>query len=135
VVKEVVGGPAALQKDAGTIVTTTEQTEITLKAGGTVKLVVKVQRQKGFDKRIPLEVRGLPHGVRVLDVGLNGILITESETVRTIVIFAEPWVEAMDHPIVVLARREDKNTEHAARSVLLKAELPTCLQNDVSAVW
>jgi hypothetical protein len=26
----------------------------------------------------------------------------------------------MDQPIVVLARREGKNTEHAAKSVLLK---------------
>jgi hypothetical protein len=120
VVKEAVGGQAALQKDPGDIVTTTEQDEITLKPGGTVKLVVKVQRQNGFAGRIPLDVRGLPHGVRVLDIGLNGILITETETVRTIVIFAEPWVQAMDHPIVVLARREGKNTEHAARSVLLK---------------
>jgi hypothetical protein len=120
VVKEVSGGAATLQKDAGDIVTTTEQADITLKAGGTVKLTVKVERRNGFAGRIPLDVRGLPHGVRVLDIGLNGILVTETETVRTIVIYAEPWVQPMDHPIVVLARREGKNTEHAARSVLLK---------------
>jgi len=58
--------------------------------------------------------------VRVLDIGLNGILITETETVRTIVIYAEPWVEATAHPFVVLARREGKGTEHAAKSVLLR---------------
>jgi hypothetical protein len=120
VVKEAVGGSAMLQKDAGDIVTTTEQADITVKAGSTVKLLVKVERKNGFAGRIPLDVRGLPHGVRVLDIGLNGILITETETARTVVIYAEPWVEAMDHPIVVLARREGKNTEHAARSVLLK---------------
>jgi hypothetical protein len=120
VVKQATGGPATLQKDAGDIVTTTEQADITLKAGGTVKLTVKVERRNGFAGRIPLDVRGLPHGVRVLDIGLNGILVTETETVRTIVIYAEPWVQPMDHPIVVLARREGKNTEHAARSVLLK---------------
>jgi hypothetical protein len=56
----------------------------------------------------------------VLDIGLNGILITEKETERVVVIYAEPWVQAMDHPIVVLARREGKNTEHAAQSVLLR---------------
>jgi hypothetical protein len=56
----------------------------------------------------------------VLDIGLNGILITESETTRTFVIRAEPWVEPMAHPFVVLARREGKNTEHAARSLLLR---------------
>jgi hypothetical protein len=56
----------------------------------------------------------------VLDVGLNGILITEAETTRTFVIRAEPWVEPTTHPFVVFARREGKNTEHAAKSVLLK---------------
>jgi WD40 repeat protein len=120
VIKEVTGGAAMLQKGSGDIVTATEQAEITLKSGSTVKLTVKVDRKNGFAGRIPLDVRGLPHGVRVLDIGLNGILITESETVRTIVIYAEPWVEPMDHPIVVLASREGKNTQHAAKSVLLK---------------
>jgi hypothetical protein len=65
-------------------------------------------------------VRGLPHGVRVLDIGLNGILITEKESTRTFAIYAEPWVEPMTHPFVVLARNEGKGTEYAARSVLLK---------------
>jgi hypothetical protein len=40
--------------------------------------------------------------------------------VRTIVIYAEPWVEATEHPFVVLAKREGENTDHAARSVLLR---------------
>ena len=59
------------------------------------------------------------HGVRVLDIGLNGILITEKETTRTFVIYAEPWVEPTSHPFVVLAKREGKNTEHAAKSLTL----------------
>ena len=75
---------------------------------------------QGFRGRIPLDVRGLPHGVRVLDIGLNGILVNENETRRTMVIYAEPWVRAQSHPIVVFARREGKNSEHAAKSVLLK---------------
>jgi hypothetical protein len=118
--KQATGGMVSLMKDTGDITTTTEQTEIVLKPGGEVKLKVTVERHNKFTGRIPLDVRGLPHGVRVLDIGLNGILITEKETERVIVIYAEPWVEAMDHPIVVLARREGKNTEHAAKSVLLK---------------
>jgi hypothetical protein len=55
----------------------------------------------------------------VLDVGLNGILVTENETRRTFVIRAEAWVAPTAHPFVVLAKREGKNTEHAAKSVLL----------------
>jgi hypothetical protein len=84
-----------------------------------VRVTVTVERRNGFTGRIPLEVRGLPHGVRVLDIGLNGILVTEKETTRTFVIYGEPWVEPTSHPFVVLAKREGKNTEHAAKSVML----------------
>ncbi len=106
--------------DGGDIVTTTEQSEVLLHPGSQTRLTVKVERQHGFTGRIPLDVRGLPHGVRVLDIGLNGILITEKETTRTIVIYAEPWVEPAVHPFVVLARSERKGTEHAAGSVVLR---------------
>jgi hypothetical protein len=119
VIREATGGVPKVV-DPGDIVTTTEQSEVTLKPGGEVKLTVRIERRGDFKGRVPLEVRGLPHGVRVLDIGLNGILITERETSRTIVLYAEPWVEATSHPIVVLAKREGKNTEHAARSMLLK---------------
>jgi hypothetical protein len=104
----------------GDIVTTTDRAEVSLRPGRKARLTVTVERRNGFKGRIPLDVRGLPHGVRVLNIGLNGILITPSETRRTIVLYAEPWVEAMEHPIVILARREGKNSEHAARSVQLK---------------
>jgi hypothetical protein len=92
VVREVTGGlPKAAEP--GDIVTTTEQSEVTLKPGGEVRVTVKIDRRNGFKGRIPIDVRGLPHGVRVLDVGLNGILITEKDTSRTFVIYCEPWVE------------------------------------------
>jgi WD40 repeat protein len=106
--------------DAGDIVTTTEQDAVTIKPGAETRLQVKVERLNGFNGRVPLEVRGLPYGVRVLDIGLNGILITEKETTRTVVLYAEPWVEPTHHPFVVLARSERKGTEHAAKSVLLR---------------
>jgi WD40 repeat protein len=119
VVREVVGGVPRLV-GPGDIVTTTEQSEVTLAPGGEVKVTVTVQRRDPKVGRIPLDVQGLPHGVRVLDVGLNGILITPGETRRTFVLYAEPWVRPMSHPFVVLARREDRGTEYAARSVLLR---------------
>ncbi len=106
--------------DPGDILTRTEQAEVAIKPGGTVRVSVQIERRNGFKGRVPLEVRGLPHGVRVLDIGLNGILITQKETRRTFVIYAEPWVKPTAHPFVVLARREGKSTEHAARSVLLR---------------
>jgi hypothetical protein len=106
-------------------VTATGQSEVAPRPGGQARPTVRVERRNGFAGRIPLDVRGLPHGVRVLDIGLNGILITEKEAARTIILYAEPWVEPAAHPLVVLARSERKGTEHAARSVLLRvAEQP-----------
>lgn len=106
--------------EPGDIVTTTGQSEVTIKPGGEVRITVEVARRAGFEGRIPIEVQGLPFGVRVLDIGLNGILITPAETKRTIVLYCEPWFEPTDHPFVILARHERKGSEHAARSVLLR---------------
>jgi len=102
------------------LVARTEQPEVTIAPGGEARLTVHIQRHNGFTGRVPLDVRGLPHGVRVLDVGLNGILIIPGETSRTFMLYAEPWVQPVEHPIVVLARREGKPEEYAAPSVLLR---------------
>ena len=85
-------------------------------------MLVRVERRNGFKGRVPLDVLGLPHGVRVLNVGLNGILITERETSREVVLYAEPWVKPMERPLVVLARREGTAGEFAAKPLPLKVE-------------
>ncbi|WP_439620256.1 hypothetical protein [Gemmata sp.] len=121
VVRESAGGALKLVP-VGDIVTTTRETELTLRPGREAKFVVDIARQGKFAGRVPVEVRGLPHGVRVLNIGLNGILVTERETTREIVLYAEPWVQPMERPIVVFARREGTNAEHAAKSVQLKIE-------------
>jgi hypothetical protein len=108
--------------DPGDLVTTTVGTDAVVPPGGEVKVTVRIERRNGFKGRVPLEVDGLPHGVRVLDVGLNGILITEAESVRTFVIHADPWVQPTVHPFVVFARREGKGGEHAAPLVLKVAK-------------
>jgi hypothetical protein len=119
IIRELTGGVPKLI-DPGDIVTTTNAQELTIKPGQQAKLTVAVERRNGFAGRIPLEVRGLPYGVRVLDIGLNGILVTERDTQREIVLYAEPWVKPMEHPFIVLAKREGKNSDHGAKSVLLK---------------
>jgi hypothetical protein len=121
VVRETAGGTPRLV-EPGDIVTTTSAAELSIRPGLETRFVVRIERRGKFAGRVPVEVRGLPHGVRVLDIGLNGILITERETSREVVLFAEPWVKPMEHPIVVLAKSEGKNTDHAARSVLLKVQ-------------
>ena len=121
VTREAPGGLPQV-KDGGDLATVTGQSEVTVKPGGETRLTVRIERHNKFAGRVPIDVRGLPHGVRVLDIGLNGILITERETEREVVLYAEPWARAQEHPFVVLARREGKNTEHAAKSVLLKVQ-------------
>jgi hypothetical protein len=121
VVREVMGGVPKVVPP-GDLVTATAVGEVTIRPGRESRLKVRIERRNEFKGRVPLEVRGLPHGVRVLDIGLNGILITERDTEREVAIYAEPWVKPMDHPFVVLSKREGKNTEHAARSVLLKVQ-------------
>ncbi len=121
VVREVIGGlPKVIEP--GDIVTTTRQNAIVIRPGQETRLVVDIERRGDFKGRVPVEVRGLPHGVRVLDIGLNGILVTERDTSREIVLSAEPWVQPTEHPILIVARSERKGTEHAARAVLLKVE-------------
>jgi hypothetical protein len=112
------GGPLKVA-DSAEVATTTHEAEVTVRPGQQVWMTARIERRKGFKGRVPLDVRGLPHGVRVLDIGLNGILITEKETSRAFAIYAEPWVKTQTHPFVVLARDEGKGTEFAAKSVLL----------------
>ena len=48
-----------------------------------------------------MEVRNLPPRVRVLDVGLNGVLITEDESRRSFTIEALPMAQPIDQLIYV----------------------------------
>ncbi|HEV3143999.1 MAG TPA: WD40 repeat domain-containing protein [Gemmataceae bacterium] len=121
VVREASGGLPKVA-EPGDIITTTAVSSVTIHPGQETRLLVHVERRNGFKGRIPVDVQGLPHGVRVLHVGLNGILVTERDTSREIVLYAEPWVQPMERPFVVLANREGKGTQHAAQSVLLKVE-------------
>ncbi|HXD88417.1 MAG TPA: WD40 repeat domain-containing protein, partial [Urbifossiella sp.] len=73
VVHEAIGGTPKLL-DPGDIVTTTRQPSVAIRPGHESRLIVDVQRRGDFKGRVPVEVRGLPHGVRVLNIGLNGIL-------------------------------------------------------------
>jgi hypothetical protein len=119
VTREATASPPAIV-DPGDVATTTSLTELAIRPGTSARLVVHIERRNGLTGRVPLDVRGLPHGVRVLNIGLNGILVLPDQTQREVVIYAEPWVEPMERPFVVLAKSERKSTDHAAPSVLLK---------------
>lgn len=82
---------------------TVDTTGITLRPGHEVTFVATISRKAGFTARVPLDVRNLPFGVKVMDVGLNGILVNEKETSRRIVLSCEPWVKPQVRQIFVYA--------------------------------
>jgi hypothetical protein len=88
------------------LVVTTNTQQIELMPGQDVTLTVTIERRNGFTARVPISVMNLPHGVRVNDIGLNGVMVTEQETSRTMHIVAEPWVQAQTVPILVVGRVE-----------------------------
>ena len=104
------------------LVVTTSAERVELPAGGQTTLTVKVERRNGFTGRVPISVMNLPHGVRVDDIGLNGVMITEEETSRTVHLVAESWVEPMTQPIVIVGRVE-VNSPLRNESAALPVEL------------
>jgi hypothetical protein len=116
--------PLALPAKPGTgdLVTTLKQQTVVIRPGQQARFTVQIERQGKFAGRVPIEVKGLPHGVRVLDIGLNGILITERETTREVVLYAEPWVKPMERPIIVVAKREGTAAEYGAKPLTLTVE-------------
>ena len=111
----------ALAPGPDLVVTTTAE-RVELAAGGQATLTVHVERHNGFAGRVPIAVMNLPHGVRVDDIGLNGVMITEQETSRTVHLVAEPWVDPISQPIAVVGRVEVNSplrNESAARPVEL----------------
>jgi hypothetical protein len=79
--------------------------EITIHPGEMVSCHLRVERN-GFNDRIQLDVHNLPHGVIVDDIGLNGILIPEGQTERTIFLRAEPWVPEQSREFFAVAQVE-----------------------------
>lgn len=91
----------------------TEQQRVVLEPGGTAWISIKIKRQQGFQGRVPFDVRNLPHGVIVKDVGLSGVLITEEEETQRFELSAEPWVQALEQPIYVVGRIETASPQRS----------------------
>ncbi len=91
------------------ILMTAETKEVTLEPGGAAQITVSIARQGDFRGRVPVEVRNLPPRVRVLDVGLNGVLLNEDETRRSFTIDALPNAEPVDQLIYVSGAIETRS--------------------------
>jgi hypothetical protein len=100
---------------------TTEEKEVALEPGKEVTVTLHVERRNGFQGRIPCSVENLPPGVRVVNVGLNGVLVTEAQSSRTFTLKAEDWAKPVTQPIYVVGLVESNSpTMHASAPVLLK---------------
>jgi hypothetical protein len=108
------------------IVMTAETKQVTLEPGGTAEFEVAIQRNNEYGGRVPVEVRNLPPGVRVIDVGLNGVLINETENRRKFVLEALPDARAIEQPIIVAGdietRAGGQQNSYAAEPVMLKVQ-------------
>ncbi len=91
-----------------------ETREVVLQPGGTAEVTVTIARQRDFGGRVPVEVRNLPPRVRVLDVGLNGVLFNEDETKRTFTIEALPSAEPVEQWIYISGRVETRSPQQSS---------------------
>ncbi len=86
----------------------TKPLELTLVPGQTVKAWLRAVRMKD-NGIINLDVHGLPHGVIIDDIGLNGVQIRAGENERPIFFRAAKWVQDQDklcHAAISSARNE-----------------------------
>lgn len=106
------------------IVMHAETKEVTLEPGGTAEVKVKISRNNEFGGRVPVIVGNLPPGVRVLDVGLNGVLINETETERSFTLEALTSAQPVEQNLVVSGNIETRaggqQTLYAAEPIRLK---------------
>lgn len=107
------------------VVVSAEPTTVAIAAGQEVKVTLHVARQNGFKGRVPCDVLNLPPGVRVVNVGLNGVLVTPAQSTRTFTLRAESWAEPIEQPIYVVGQVESNaSTFHVSTPLELKVEGP-----------
>lgn len=103
------------------VVVTTDTGQISLEPGQQVTVTLHIERHNGYKGRVPCFVKNLPRGVRVVNIGLNGVLVTETQTSRTFTLQAEDWAKPIEQPIYVVGEVEsDSSTNHASPPLDLK---------------
>jgi hypothetical protein len=103
------------------VVVTTDSRQLSIEPGKDITVTLHVERQNGFKGRVPCSVENLPPGVRVVNVGLNGVLVTEAQSSRTFTLHAEEWAQPVTQPIYVVATVESNSpTMHPSAPLLLQ---------------
>ena len=93
---------------------------LVLQPGKQSTLTLAVDRGPGLSGRVPIDVRNLPDGVRVLDIGLNGVLVTESQNERLVRFQADPWVRPQVRPFYAVGKAETAGMEHSSAPIELE---------------
>jgi hypothetical protein len=102
------------------VVVTTEAKDVSIEPGKEVTVTLHIDRHNGFKGRVPCFVQNLPPGVRVVNVGLNGVLVPETQSSRTFTLRAEDWAEPIRQPIYVVGIVESNApTMHPSAPLLL----------------
>lgn len=115
------------------VLVTTDAKEVALEPGKDTTVTLHVERRNGFKGRVPCLVENLPPGVRVVNVGLNGVLVTEAQTSRTFTLHAEDWAQASDQPFYVVGMVEsNSSTMHPSLPVRLKVSPATLAKENGS---
>ncbi|MDX2269679.1 MAG: PPC domain-containing protein [Bryobacter sp.] len=108
-------------------VTTLTKT-VEIEAGSTAEVSLEIARHNGFAGRVPVSVMNLPPSVRVLDVGLNGVLLNENENRRSFTLAALPDSPELEQLIylggAVETRSPQQNTFAAPTPVILRVKVP-----------
>lgn len=99
----------------------TDRREVVIHPGEEVEVEATVIRNGEYGGRVPIGVENLPFGVRVLDVGLNGVLVTEEESSRKFTIQCDAWVKPQTRSFYVIANVEG-GTANAALPLILRVE-------------
>ncbi len=101
---------------------------VEVEPGGTAEVNLSITRQNGFGGRVPIAVLNLPPSVRVLNVGLNGVLVNEDETARSFTLAALPDSEGLEQVIyiggTVETRSPQQNTYAAPEAIILRVKAP-----------
>jgi hypothetical protein len=103
------------------VVVTTDSSAVSLEPGKEITVTLHVERHNDFKGRVPCTIENLPPGVRVVNVGLNGVLVTEAQSSRTFTLRAEDWAQPVKQPIFVVGMVESNApTMHPSAPLLLK---------------
>jgi hypothetical protein len=66
-----------------------------IEPGGRLPVLLRVDR-RGNDALLAMDIEGLPHGVIIDSIGLNGVQIRANESEREVFLSCARWVEEQD---------------------------------------